>query len=215
MADAGDPSHVVMVGAGGHARVVAEALLPRRVIGHLTPENTDHRIESLLGDRLGGDDAAVGLAAAGCTFALGVGSVDRRSVDHRAELLETLAGCHLEVVRHARAIVSPTADLSGGSFIGPGAIVGTGARLAMGSIVNSGAVIDHDCRIGRNVHVAPGAVVSGDVTIDDDALIGVGSTIRQGLRIGSRVVVGAGAVVIDDLVDGVTVVGVPARPVGG
>lgn len=206
-----DDGRVVMVGAGGHARVVADALLPRRVIGHLAPGSGDHRAEASLGERLGDDDDAQRLAEAGCTFALGIGYADRDGASRRAGILEALRDCEFESIVHPRSIVSPSAQVRTGSFVGPGAMVGVGVRVGNAVIVNSGAIVDHDCRIGTNVHVAPGAVISGGVTIGDDTLIGAGATVRQRLTIGSRVVVGAGAVVVADVSDGETVVGVPAR----
>ena len=42
--------------------------------------------------------------------------------------------------------------------------------------------------------------------------IGIGSSVCQCTRIGIRATVGAGAVVTEDVPDGITVVGVPARP---
>jgi acetyltransferase-like isoleucine patch superfamily enzyme len=43
--------------------------------------------------------------------------------------------------------------------------------------------------------------------------VGAGATIRQGIEIGAGAMVGAGAVVVRNVPAGVTVVGIPARPV--
>jgi acetyltransferase-like isoleucine patch superfamily enzyme len=58
----------------------------------------------------------------------------------------------------------------------------------------------------------PSANLSGNVTVEDGAFIGSGATILQGLTIGKGATVGAGAVVTRDVAPGLTVVGVPARP---
>ncbi len=204
---------VVMVGAGGHARVVADALLPKLPVGHLSrDEETD--VEHVLGPKLGGDERLDDLAASGHSFALGVGFVNRAGAARRAEIIDAIEAtgtADMLTVCHERAIVSPSATLGPGCYVGAGAIVGTGVSIAAGAIVNSGAVIDHDCRVGRNVHVAPGVVISGGVEIGSDTLIGVGATVLQNVRIGSRVVIGAGAVVLANVADDVTAVGVPAR----
>lgn len=199
---------VVVVGAGGHARVVVEALLPRATAGHLSPEPA---ADSRLGAHLGGDDAIPGLAGGGHAFALGLGFVDAAGATRRARLLGLLADAELVTVVHAAATVSPSACIGAGTFVAAAAVLGAGTRVGRGAIVNTGALVDHDCVIGDNVHVAPGVTLSGGVTVGANTLVGVGATVIQGVTIGSGVVVGAGAVVVSDLPDGVTAVGVPAR----
>lgn len=198
---------VVIIGAGGHARVVAEALQGPPA-GHLSPH--DDAPEGL-GPWLGGDDAAAALAASGHVFVIGTGFVDRSGAERRSRLLAALQGLELATVVHPAAFVSRSCSVGPGAYVGPGAVVGSGVELGRGVIINTGAIVDHDCRIADNVHIGPGVALSGDVHVGADTLIGVGSAVRQGLRIGSRVVVGAGAAVTGDLADGVTAVGVPAR----
>lgn len=115
------------------------------------------------------------------------------------------------IVSHA-AIVSSSAVLGDGCQLMPGAVVTAATSLGAGTIVNTNASIDHDGRVGRFVHVAPGVAIGGDVTIGDRTFVGLGARVLPGVTLGSDVIVGAGAVVIDDVPDGVTVIGVPARP---
>jgi acetyltransferase-like isoleucine patch superfamily enzyme len=61
------------------------------------------------------------------------------------------------------------------------------------------------------VHICPSATLAGRVSVGDETFIGLGCNIIQCLKIGANAVVGAGAVVIQDVEDGATVVGVPAR----
>lgn len=200
----------MIIGAGGHARVVVEALSTRRVIGHVAPANA--RIAAtVLGPRLGGDEAIDALAAAGHEFAVGVGFVDHEGAKRRARLLETLGGVALVAVVHPSSSVSVSAVVEPGAFVAAGAVVGVGARIGRSAIVNSGAVVDHDCRLAANVHVASGATLAGGVTVGQHSLVGAGAVVRQDITIGSGVVIGAGAVVIDNVPDGATAVGVPAR----
>jgi UDP-perosamine 4-acetyltransferase len=205
-----DDVGTVIVGDGGHARVVADAL-GGTVVGHLTPRPEPAAATGVLGPRLGSDDDARALSQAGYRVALGIGFVDRAGALRRADLADRLTGVELAVVVHPASTVSPTATLGDGTFVGPGAVVGAGAAIGSASIVNSGAIVDHDCSIGRNVHIAPGAVLSGGVTVGDHTLVGVGAAVIQGVTIGARSVIGAGCVVVEDLPADVTVVGVPAR----
>jgi UDP-perosamine 4-acetyltransferase len=201
---------VIVVGAGGHARVVAEAIGRDRIIGYVAPDRGAD--ERGLGEWLGGDDL-LRAPRAGASYVIGVGFVDRAGARRRASLLETCRQLTLETVVHPHAVVSSSAELGDGTFVAAGAIVGVSTRIGRGVIVNTGAVVDHDCRIGDNVHLAPGSVLSGSVRIGRDTLVGVGASVRQGITIGSGVVVGAGAAVVHDVADGLTVLGAPARPV--
>jgi sugar O-acyltransferase (sialic acid O-acetyltransferase NeuD family) len=206
----GDVIGTVIVGDGGHARVVADAL-GERIVGHLAPRDRPVAHADLLGPRLGGDADAPSLAASGHQLAVGVGFVDRAGALRRADLVDRLHGIELAVVQHPASMVSSSATLGAGTFVGAGAVVGVGATIGLAAIVNSGAVVDHDCSIGRNAHIAPGAVLSGGVTVGDHTLIGAGASVIQGVTIGPRCVVGAGSVVVEDLPADVTVVGAPAR----
>jgi len=199
---------LVIVGAGGHARVVLEALLPRLAVGHLSPEPTDDR---RLGAHLGGDDAIATLADGGHAFALGLGFVDAAGARRRAGVLDLLADAELVTIIHASAAISPSATVGAGTFVAAAAVLGTDVQVGRAAIVNTGAVVDHDCVIGDNAHVAPGVTLSGGITVGANTLIGAGATVIQGVTIGASVVVGAGAVVVSDLPDGATAVGVPAR----
>lgn len=204
---------VVVIGGGGHARVVVEALgsgIP--ITGYVAPSASTVGGASL-GPWLGDDSILTDLADAGHRFALGIGFVDRAGAGRRGRIIAALDPATLLTIVHPAAVVAPSAELGPGVFVAGAAFVGTGTVIGPASIVNSGAVVDHDGRIGRNVHVASGATLSGGVTVDDHTLIGAGATVKQGVRVGRRAIVGAGAVVITDVADEVAAVGVPARPV--
>lgn len=209
---AGTDSPVVLLGAGGHARVVAEALMltGRKVAGHLAPTDEGAR-DPLQGDWLGNDDKIPALVALGHDLALGLGFVNARGAAHRARLLASLPEAALPVICHPRACVSSHATLAPGVVICAGAVVSVGTDLRLGAVVNSGAIVDHDGRVGANTHIATGAHVAGNVLIGRDVLIGVGAAVRQGIRIGDGAIIGAGAVVTRDVAPGTTVVGNPAR----
>lgn len=201
---------VVIVGAGGHARVVADAF-EGRVVGHLSPSGSTTDRGASIGPRLGADEDLQSVVQTNHVIAIGIGFVDREGAVRRRLLVDSLERTGLATVVHRRAIVSDSAELAAGVFVAAGAVIGPHAVIGVAGIVNSGAVVEHDCRLGRNVHVGPGCTLSGGVDVGDDVLVGVGATVLQGVRIGNGAVVGAGAVVIHDVPDGATAVGVPAR----
>lgn len=213
---------VVLIGGGGHAIVVAEAA-----------RLAEHPIAGFLDDHPAAPLAAILIdlphpfAAPSCLGPLQAVEVigDRNWIVALGDLRARRAaikcatgpgGCGGKAtsVIHPTAIVSPSAVIGPGTFIGPGAIIHARARVGAHSIINSGAIVEHDCVLDENVHIAPGAVMAGGVKVGRDTLVGLGSRVLPQVRIGHLSVVGAGAVVVGDVADGVTVVGVPASPLG-
>jgi len=112
---------------------------------------------------------------------------------------------------HPRAFVSPRAVLGAGVVVFAGAIVNAFANVGDGCILNTLCSVDHDCELGAGVHISPGVNLAGSVVVGEASWIGIGASVRQLLEIGSDVIVGAGAAVVNDIQDGLTVVGVPAK----
>jgi sugar O-acyltransferase (sialic acid O-acetyltransferase NeuD family) len=205
---------ILLIGAGGHFRVVMDAIGSAGVfepVAILDPGHAGERIHGI--PVSSGDDADLrrwretGVALAHVT----VGSLGDPSC--RIELatrLET-AGFVLAVIRHPSAVVSPSAVLGAGTYVGPGAVVGAASTLGGCCIVNTGALIDHDCEIGDFVHVAPGVTLSGAVRVGERSHLGTGATVIQRISIGSDTVVGAGSVVVRDLPDRVVAFGSPCK----
>lgn len=121
------------------------------------------------------------------------------------------AGGTMVTIVHPSAVVSKYVTIGEGSVVMPGSVVNVDSNLGECCIINTGATIDHDTTIGNGVHISPGANISGGVSVGDGAWVGVGSTVRQLIHIGSKSTVAAGAVVVDDVSDGITVTGVPAK----
>ena len=207
----GKPSRrIAILGAGGHAYVVAEALelAGLELAGHIAPAGFGPKLGPYLGD-----DSALPDLLTRFDLALGIGFVDAAGALRRAALLVLLnqLGAQLICVVHPQAMVSASARIEAGAFIAMGAIVGTRAKIGGCAIVNSGAVIDHDSQLAENCHLATGARLAGGVTVGRDVLIGTGAVVRQGLSIGAGAIIGAGAVVIQPVAAGSTVFGNPAR----
>ncbi|MDZ4674811.1 MAG: acetyltransferase [Gemmatimonadota bacterium] len=201
---------LVVLGAGGHGRAVAELaqLAGFRVTGFLDAKPPSAEVDGL---RVWAEAEFGGAAlpSAASALVLGIGANAARNLAatrYQAVLQPPLV--------HPRAIVSPSALLGAGTIVFPGGIVHTAARMGRACIVNSGAIVEHDCDLGAAVHVAPGAVLCGAVQVGEGTLVGAGAVVLPGLTLGAWVTVGAGAVVTQDLPDGVTVTGSPAREPG-
>lgn len=201
---------VVIIGSGGHAKVVLEILEDMQrwqIVGCTTVSARSRQL--LSHPILGGDDVLTGLVESGvCHAIVAIGdNLVRRRVSEQA----VQTGFELIQAVSARAIVSARARIGSNVAVMAGAVIQVDTVIEDGVIVNTGATIDHDCRVGAFAHVAPGAHLAGRVEVGEGAFLGVGCSVIPGVRIGAWAVVGAGAAVIEDVPDGTTVVGVPAR----
>ena len=100
-----------------------------------------------------------------------------------------------------------------------GCIIGRNAQFGPGFVLihSDGVVINTSVRGGSNVklehQVTIGAEKNESPVLGDNVFIGCGAKILGGVKIGSNVRIGANAVVLEDLPDGCTAVGIPAKPV--
>lgn len=205
---------VLLMGAGGHASVVAAALLAsgRTIAGCIAP--VPPKPGQLSGiPYLGSDDVLTSINPSETDIAIAVGST--RASRLRGEIYDKMAalGFRFATVIHPSAVVDSTARIGQGAQVMAGAIVQVNAVIGENAIINSGAVIEHDCILERHVHAASGAILAGQVTVGEGSHIGAGAVVLQGRTLGRHVTVGAGACVISDIGEGATAVGIPAKEI--
>jgi sugar O-acyltransferase (sialic acid O-acetyltransferase NeuD family) len=202
----------VIVGAGGHGRVVLDILVragQHKVVGFLdsNPEVHGRRMDGvpILGD-LNVLTNLQDQGVQGAVVAIGDNGVRRAFADE----IETMG---LELVN----AIHPSANLANNVHLGRNVVVAAGAlvcahcQIGDSVILNTGCIVDHESMIGTAAHICPGARLAGRVTVEAGAFVGIGATVLQGLRIGCEGIVGGGAVVVRDVESMSTVVGVPAR----
>lgn len=206
---------VIVLGAGGHGAVIADALLAsgRQVLGFTdrVPAARDARVCGL--PILGSDEVLQQHDPGAVELANGIGGIGDAAARRRRELQTDLRarGWRFASVRHPSAVVSPFALLDEGVQILERAVVQVGATLGTGCILNFAATVGHHARVGAWTHVAPSATLCGDVVVGERCHIGADATLRQGVRLGDDVLVGAGALVLEDFGGRGTLVGLPAR----
>jgi len=196
---------LLIVGAGGHAKVVVDAALA-----------AGHEVVGIVGEARGRADllgvaileSAEGIDAEAFIIAVG----DNRA---RAELFAeySATGMRPASVVHPSAIIADGVEIGGGTFIAAGVVVNVDARIGEDVILNTSCTVDHDCVIGDHAHIGPTSGVCGGVEIGAGALVGVGCSIIPTRSVGEWAVIGAGSAVVRDVPANATYAGVPARPI--
>lgn len=134
----------------------------------------------------------------------------------RRKIREALTNPRLSfpVLRHPSVISGQPAyvAIGEGTILCAGTILTTNLSLGRHVILNLACTVGHETRIGDFASFMPSCNISGDCEIGEESYWGTGAIVIQGKRVGRATTVGAGAVVVSDVPDGVTVVGVPARP---
>jgi len=211
------PTPIIILGAGGHASDVlgvVEAINQTSerwdVIGLLDDQAVvDHRrFEGRRVHRLGSIDELGGMGAG---WVVGIGYPGpRQAVASRAQQLTDMPPV---VLVHPLADVGANVDVAEGTVVLGTARLSPGARLDRHVLIGYQAAVGHDSCVGEGASVMPGALISGEVSIGVGVLVGSGAVVLESLTVGDGAVIAAGAVVTRDVPAGVTVAGIPAKPV--
>ncbi len=215
---------VLILGAGGHGRVVLDILLAAnraagnvdhataRVLGFLdnNPDVHGRRIDgvAVLGPV---DDLASLAERVGATHA--IVAIGDNGV--RRSLARFVEQCGLELANavHPSAALAHNSRLGRNVVVAAGVVVCAHCQIGDSVILNTGCIVDHQTMIGEGVHICPGVRIAGRVNVEAGTFVGIGATIIPRVTLGYEAIIGAGAVVIEDVAPLATVVGVPARPI--
>lgn len=198
---------VVILGASGHAKVIADIVVKSgdEVVGFL--DDNPSTPQTILGFPYLGLIDRIKDYVENCSFVIGIGS---NSIRQRiAESYE--ANWYTAI--HPSAMIGLNVGIGEGTVVMAGAVVNTDAKIGRHCIINTGAVVEHDNQIGDYVHLSPHAVLCGTVSIGELTHIGAGATVRNNISICGHSVIGAGGVVVKSINTEGIYVGIPVRKV--
>ena len=191
---------VIILGTGGHAKVVTDALKlsGRKIVGFIT---LDMVIDSYFCDEkiLGNDSEISKYLPSEIELINGVGALPDKSL--RCELADKMRkqGYSFATVIHPSAVIASDVTLEEGVQIMAGTVIQAGTKIGKDSIINTGTLIDHDCKIYENCQISPGVVLSGGVIVEKNSYIGTGAKIIQYITLKEECVVAAGAIIYKDV----------------
>ncbi|MDO6355567.1 acetyltransferase [Caloramator sp. CAR-1] len=204
---------VIIVGAGGHARVILDILLAMKNIENINILGfiDDNKEGEILGYKiLGKMDDIKGLKEIYPNLkavpAIGDNKI-RKNIVQKLDFF----GVELFTAVHPSVIIGGNVEIGEGTVVMPMAVINNSAKIGRAAIINSSAVIEHDNVIGDFAHISPGAHLAGTVKVGDLTHVGTGANVIPGVKIGKNVTIGAGATVIRDIDDNAVAVGVPAK----
>ena len=196
--------NVVVVGAGGHAKVIGDIIIKSgdKLLGFLDDNKTgivflDYSVIGTIKD--------IAIMPVHTEFIIGIGNNTlRRKIDEKYNVLWYTA-------IHPSAQISLDVVLGKGTAVMASAVINSSVNIGNHCIINTGAVVEHDNIIKNYVHVSPNATLCGTVTIGSSSHVGASATVINNINVGENTIIGAGAVVVKDLPANCTAVGAPAR----
>ena len=188
----------ILVGSGGHAKVILSLLLAKgvNILGVCDPGLVKSNASSWRGlNVLGDDDVIMNYNQSDIRIANGVGFSGFGN--RRMEIYTFLSqkGYIFPSLVHPFSFVDDSAVLKNGVQVMAGCIIQADVLIGENTVVNTRASIDHDVIIGASTHIAPSATICGGVRIGDGCYIGAASVVVQAVSIESNRFIKASALI--------------------
>lgn len=197
-------NRLVIVGAGGHGKVVADIALKNGYKDICFVD--DNATGECLGYPIIGTSAVLErLDDLKTDFIIAVGNNEIRkrvAESHDVNWVSLI---------HPSAQIGVNVKIGKGTVVMAGVVINACASIGQHCIINSCAVVEHDNILADYVHISPNTALGGTVHIGECAHIGIGATVKNNINVCSNCRIGAGAVVVKDIFAGGVYIGIPAR----
>jgi UDP-N-acetylbacillosamine N-acetyltransferase len=194
-----------LIGYSGHAFVVAESALAAGINLGGYFENEEKKLNPYHLAFMGKENSVSEDLRKNFRFFISIGS---NSIRENIFCSLNVNFCN---IIDPTSVVSPTAKLGNGIYIGKQTCINALSIIGNGAIINTAAVVEHECTVGEFAHIAPGAVLCGNVSVGKGSFVGANSVVRPGISIGNNVTIGAGSVVVKNIPDNSRAYGNPIQ----
>ncbi len=200
---------VVIIGAGGHAKVIADIIEKSgdEIVGFLD-DNKKKGTNIIKEYKVLGDfnnRFPLAIANSDYEFIIAIGDNKKREeISHSPNL-------KFYTAIHPSAQIGLDVEIKEGTVVMANSCINSSAKIGKHCIINTGAIIEHDNIIEDFVHISPNVALGGTVKIGKNTHVGIGSTIKNNITICENCKIGAGAVVVKDIEKEGTYIGVPAK----
>ena len=199
-------SNLLIIGCGGHSKVVTEIA---ETLGFASISYLDNKFDSY---SFRNKNVFKNINESYDEYffvAIGDNYVRKKLYESFLETNRSAKQCPPLI--HKSSYISPSVEVSSGTVIMPNVVINCDSKIGKGVIVNTSSVIEHDCYLDDFSSVAPGVNIGGNTKIGKSSAISIGSTVIHNIKIGSNSVVGASSLVLNDIPNQTLHYGTPAH----
>lgn len=198
---------IIIIGAGGHGRVVADIALNTGSYTYIAFIDDNPFLKKSMGIDVIDNTDGIPKYIGGYDFAVAIGDNDIRETFLKNLEVQSAS---IPALIHPNAVIGKYVTIGSGTVVMAGVIINCESIIRKGCIINTSVIIGHDSVINEYVHVSSGALLGGTVTIGRKTWVGLGACIKNDISICGECIIGAGAVVVKNIVNPGTYIGVPA-----
>ncbi|MDO4499429.1 MAG: hypothetical protein Q4B51_07415 [Coriobacteriaceae bacterium] len=186
-----DYKDLIIIGAGGHGRVVADAAWRSNQFSRISFLDDNPRDKPAPFPIVGSMDDLDIITKKNNCFVVAIG--DNKTRAKIQTELESL-GAEIATVKHPSAVIGYGASFGPGTVVLANAVVSPDTSLGKGVIVNACAIVDHDAVVGNYCHIGLGAKVCSAATVCDFSLLEPASIVPSRTSLTSRGIASVGCV---------------------
>lgn len=202
---------VVIIGAGGHAKVIADIIVKSNdeVIGFLDDDQT---LSPNIIDRyklIGtiADCEKIQRKNPDFQFIIAIGN------NHIRTKVADKYNLNYYTAIHPSTIIGLGVNIAEGTAIMANAVINSSTKIGKHCIINTGAIIEHDNIIEDCVHISPNATLCGTVNVGKLTHIGAGAIVKNNMTVCNNCIIGAGGVVVKSIEEEGTYIGIPVKKI--